>query len=128
MSAAGDYDNDGDSDYSYDDATIGSKEKSKNGFGQNGYQGPSSLTPGQTKSPIPDISPPQHGVGGLRPEDTLAHRVKMGDDGKAQPYASHPSMAARGVSDGSPGGKIPAAPHRADSGKSISPGTFGRKQ
>jgi len=83
-----------------------SHEKAKNAFGQNGYQGASSLLPGQTKPPIADVSPPQHGVESLRPEDTLAHRVKMGADGKAAGYAAHDGLVARTVDSGSPGGVI----------------------
>jgi hypothetical protein len=109
------------------DVFIASKQKPKNAFGQNGFQGASSLEPGQTKSPIADVSPPQVGVPGLRVEDTLAHRVKM-DGEKAAEYSAHPSMSHRSASDGSPGGTIQAATHRADSGKSLSPSTFGRKQ
>ena len=106
---------------------VGSREKAKNGYGQNGSAQSSSLLPGETKSPIADVSPPQVAVPGLREEDTLAHRVKMDGD-KAAEYAAHPSMAHRGVSDGSPGGKVPAAGIHRDSGKSLSPSTFGRRQ
>jgi hypothetical protein len=80
---------------------------SKSGFGQNGFTGPSSIVPGDPpKSPIADVSPPQHGVESLRSEDHLSARVKMGADGKAAGYAAHDSMRPRGVSDGSPGGVI----------------------
>lgn len=75
------------------------------GYGQNGSIIPSSLLPGQTKPPIADVSPPQHGVESLRPEDTLAHRVKMDGD-KAAPYARHDGLVARTVDSGSPGGVI----------------------
>jgi hypothetical protein len=37
---------------------VGSHEKAKNGYGQNGYQGASSLTPGQSKKNVPSVSPP----------------------------------------------------------------------
>lgn len=109
-----------------DTIIVGTKEKAKNGYGQNGYQGASSLLPGETKSPIADVSPPQVAVPGLLPADTLAHRVRMDGD-KAAEYTPHPSMSHRSVSAGSPGGKIPAAPIRRDSGKSLSPSTLGRK-
>lgn len=85
---------------------VGSHEKPKNAFGQNGFQGASSLLPGETKSPIADVSPPQHGVESLRPEDHLSARVTMGADGKAAGYSAHDSMVARTVDSGSPGGVI----------------------
>jgi hypothetical protein len=37
---------------------ISSHEKADNAFGQNGYQGSSSLMPEKTKPPIPKVSPP----------------------------------------------------------------------
>jgi hypothetical protein len=86
-----------------------SKEPAKNQYGQNGYSGASSLNPGQTKSPIADMSPPMANVPGLDMQDQLSHRVKMGDDGKPVEYAPHASMKHRSASDGSPGGTIPAA-------------------
>ena len=95
-----------------DDPMIkASREPAKNSYGQNGSPQPSSLLPGQTKPPIADVAPPQHGVEALRVEDTLAHRVKMGADGKAAQYTAHDSMRPRTVSDGSPGGVIGSKTH-----------------
>jgi hypothetical protein len=37
---------------------VASKIKAKNSYGQNGFQGASSLLPGQTKANIPNVSPP----------------------------------------------------------------------
>lgn len=97
---------------------VASKMKPKSAFGQNGFQGASSLEPGQTKPPIADVSPSQVGVPSLLPSDTLAHRVSM-DGHKAAEYSAHPSMSHRSASDGSPGGRVPAATIRRDSGKTL---------
>jgi len=71
---------------------------SKSGYGQNGFTGPSSIVPGDApKSPIADVSPPQHGVESLRPEDHLAARVKMDGD-KAAQYPAHDGMRNRSTS------------------------------
>jgi hypothetical protein len=111
-----------------------SKELAKNGYGQNNYQGPSSLLPGQTKSgptsPIGNVSPGQGKVESLRPENQLSARVRMDENGKAAAYPTHNGFAARTASSGSPGGTVPAvgAGIRKDSGMSLSPSTFGRKQ
>jgi hypothetical protein len=102
-----------------DQEFIGSHEKAKNAYGQNGYQGASSLTPGQTKPPIADVSPKQASVPSLATADTLAVRVKMDGDGKAAAITSHSGMPARGVSSGSPGGQVPASNLRRDSGKNL---------
>jgi hypothetical protein len=49
--------------------------KPNNAYGQNGSPLPSSLTPGQTKSPIADVSPPQADVPGLDANAQLSNRV-----------------------------------------------------
>jgi len=95
-----------------------SHEKAKNAYGQNGSPQASSLLPGQTKSPIADVTPPQAAVPGLRVEDTLAHRVKMDGD-KAAAYPHHSGLPPRSVDSGSPGGTVPAANTRRDSGKNL---------
>jgi hypothetical protein len=97
---------------------IGSHEKARNAYGQNGYQGASSLTPGQTKAPTADVSPPQIAAPGLRHEDSLAARTAMDGD-KAAAYPHSPSLPPRSVSSGSPGGEVPASNLRRDSGKSL---------
>jgi hypothetical protein len=104
---------------------VGSREKANNAFGQNGYQGASSLTPGQTKSPIADVAPKQASVPGLNPCDTIEHRVKMDGD-KPAAYANHSSMAPRAVDNGSPGGLVPQGNGHRNSGKTLNPRTGGR--
>jgi hypothetical protein len=95
-----------------DEEIKASHLKSGNSYGQNASPLASSLLPEETKSPIADVSPPQVAVPGLRTEDTLTHRVKMGADGKATEYAAHDSMRHRSINEmGS--GKIPATTHRA---------------
>lgn len=91
-----------------------SKEPARNAYGQNGSPLPSSLTPGQHKSPIPDVSPPTAAVPGLRVEDTLAHRVKMDGD-KPAAITTHSGMANRSTAIES----IPHSTIRRDSGKSL---------
>jgi hypothetical protein len=85
---------------------IGSHEKAKNSYGQNGSSQSPSLTPGQHKSPIADVSPKQTIVPGQRVEDTLAHRVKMNGDTAAAitPHPGHRSRIANHE-----GGTVPSA-------------------
>jgi len=52
-----------------------SKVKAKNAYGQNGFQGASSLSPGQTKRPTADVSPPVVTVPGVAPADQISARV-----------------------------------------------------
>jgi hypothetical protein len=75
-----------------------SKVPAKNAFGQNGYQGASSLTPGQTKPPIKNVSPPtaKADAGDWQTRDVGKSNVKP-----------HVGMADRTVSSGSPGGAVP---------------------
>lgn len=94
-----------------------SHEKAKNAYGQNGSPQSSSLLPGQSKSPIADVSPKQTSVPGLSHDDTLAHRVKMDGD-KAAAYPHHDGLPPRGSDCGSPGGRVPQATIRRDSGTS----------
>jgi hypothetical protein len=84
---------------------VGSREPAKNKYGQNGSPTPSSLEPGQHKSPIANVSPPQSNVPGVRHDDSLEHRVRMDGD-KAAAYATHNGFTARTVDSGSPGGVI----------------------
>jgi hypothetical protein len=58
-----------------DTTFVGSHEKPENDYGQNGNALPSSLTPGQTKPNIKNVSPPAAFVPGLDPQDVLAHRT-----------------------------------------------------
>jgi len=88
------------------DVFVGSHEKPNNSYGQNGSAQGSSLTPGQTKPPIKDVSPSQIAVPGLRTEDTLGARVKMDGD-KAASYAHHDGLPRRDSNSGSPGGEVP---------------------
>jgi hypothetical protein len=88
---------------------VASRERPKNGYGQVGYQGSASLTPGQTKSPIADVSPPTCNVPGLAGADQLSARVKMGDDGRPASPPLHMGAYHRTVSDGSPGGPVPSS-------------------
>jgi hypothetical protein len=77
------------------DDIVGSHEKAKISFGQNGYQGASSLLPGQTKPNIKDVSPPTVSV----PDgDWQTRKVD------AAPIKSHDGMHPA-----APGGKIPTA-------------------
>jgi hypothetical protein len=89
-----------------------SRLPARNGYGQNGSALPSSLTPGQTKNPIADVSPPACNVPGLAAADQHGARVKP------TAYKSHDGLPARTVHDGSPGG-VPAATIRRDSGKRL---------
>ena len=100
---------------------IGSKEKAKNGYGQNAYQGASSDLPGQhtTTPPTSGVAPSQAQVPGLAHEDTLGARVAMGDDGKAAAITPHAGMLGKPANSGSPSGPVPAATVRRDSGKSL---------
>jgi len=83
---------------------IGSREKAKNGFGQNGYQGPSSIVPGDApKKNIPSVSPPTVTV----PSGDWQTR----DVGKSR-IAAHDAMPPRTVSDGNSGGTIPKSLNR----------------
>jgi hypothetical protein len=84
------------------DNEIASHFKAKNGYGQNGYQGASSDTPGE------------HTTSGFLPQTDQAivaarqgdHQDKIGfRKGSAEP--AHAGMKSRTVSDGSPGGIIP---------------------
>jgi hypothetical protein len=99
---------------------------SKTGYGQNGDSSQSSLTPGETKSPIADVSPPQVDCPALLPADQLSARVKMDGD-KAAEITPHSSMAHRGPASGSPGGHMNSADSlRRDSGKTFNARTGGR--
>lgn len=102
------------------DVFVASKEKSKNGYGQNGFQGASSDLPGQTtKTAVSDVAPSQVAVPGLRHEATLQARVKMSGN-TAAAYTAHDSMRHRGENDtGSPSGAVPKATLRRDSGKKL---------
>jgi hypothetical protein len=85
----------------------GSREKSKSGYGQNGDDSASSLTPGQSKPPIPNVSPPQPSKEliasrGGDEQDKLAHRVPREEHAPI----SH-GLSARNVDSGSPGGTVP---------------------
>lgn len=64
---------------------LGSREKSKNGYGQNGFQGPSSDLPGQNTT------------SGFLPAVTLPGENNDGQTRKvdATQYAAHPGMKAR---------------------------------
>lgn len=85
------------------DEIVGSHLKANNSYGQGGYQGASSLNPGETKAPIADVSPKTCDVPGLDAADQLGARVK--------PTAYNPTfgLGKRGVDAGSPGGSVPAA-------------------
>jgi hypothetical protein len=88
---------------------VASREKPKNGYGQNGYQGPASDLPRQkTKTAVSDVAPSQVAVPALRHEDTMQARVKMDGD-KAAAYPRHDGMPPRDSNSGSPGGKVPGS-------------------
>lgn len=81
---------------------VGSHEKAENDYGQNGSDQQASLTPGQTKPDIADVSVPTRAVPGLSENDKLNARVT----GSAVPL--HNGLNARGPESGSPGGKVPS--------------------
>lgn len=99
---------------------------SKTGYGQNGDISQSSLTPGQTKSPIADVSPKQADVPALLPADQLSARVAMDADGKAAGITPHAGMAKRSPSSGSPGGHMTNDSLHRNSGKTLNARTGGR--
>lgn len=111
-----------------DNEIIASKMPARNRFGQDGSPMPSSLTPGQTKSPIADVNPLMVDVPGLDAQDQLSHRVGTDGDGKVSEIAPCSAMRHRSSSDGSPGGMFGNGNNHRDSGKALSPSTFGRPQ
>jgi hypothetical protein len=98
---------------------VGSHLKANNSYGQNGSPLPSSLNPGKSKPNIADVSPPTANVPGLDAADQLGARVHMTADGKPMGYPTSDGLSARTVDSGSPGGSIPAATIRRDSGKRL---------
>ena len=109
-----------------------SKEPAKNGYGQNGSPQSSSLLPGQTKPNIPNVSPPtvktpnMNGPGAYNAIGDNDRLAQITDENTFP--SAHPSMANRAPNSGSPSGRVPSAPLRRDSGKPLSPSTFGRQQ
>jgi hypothetical protein len=116
----------------FDPEIKASKEPAKNGYGQTGFQGASSLLPGQTKPNIPNVSPPTVKTPNMN--GPAAYKAIGDNDRLAQTTdennfpAAHPSMANRAPNSGSLSGRVPSAPLRRDSGKTLSPSTFGRRQ
>jgi hypothetical protein len=103
---------------------VGSKEEARNGYGQNGYQGASSVLPGKAQPKLgnPKVAPPSSVLPDHRGhdvQDALAHRVHT-TDGKPTQYEPHSAMLHTRTTDhGSPGGKVPEANLRRDSGKNL---------
>jgi len=84
---------------------VASKEPPKNGYGQNGYQGPSSVTPGK---PVPHMNTDF----GLKTDPSAAPGDWQTRNVDASPITPHNGMKSRAVNDGSPGGVLgkPARP------------------
>lgn len=88
---------------------VGSKMKSENGYGQNGYQGPSSDTPGQ------------HTTSGFLPKCEVVTGDWQTRKVSAEQYPTHPGMKSPGEP-----AKIPTATNRRAGGKSANPKSFQR--
>jgi hypothetical protein len=84
---------------------VGSREKAKNGYGQNGFQGPSSVHGAQPKLGSPEVAPPAV-VGDVRQSGNMnafgdhERLAKITSGG----VAAHPGMAGRSHNSGSPSG------------------------
>ena len=90
----------------FDPEIKASKERAKNGYGQNGYPGASSLMPGQTKPNIPNVSVSTPTVASANAKDDDARLAAI----SGTPIKAHDAMRHRGLDDtGSPSGKVPAA-------------------
>jgi hypothetical protein len=87
---------------------VGSKEKPKNGWGQNGYQGASSVMPGKTAPPLgnPSVAPPAPVTGpltGKTEANSLRDSLNLngrGNDARLEHFkhggvANHPGMRSR---------------------------------
>jgi hypothetical protein len=92
---------------------VGSREKARNGYGQNGYQGPSSDLPGQSTRADRDFGLPTDPS--TETGDWQTRRVS------AEPYKTTPTMRSRSGE----GGKIPDANVRRAT-KQAAPGSFQR--
>lgn len=90
------------------DDIVGSHEKPKNGRGQNGYQGASSVMPGKTAPPLgtPDVAPPAPVSGpltGKREANSFRNSANQNmssdqarlDHFRAGGVAPHPGMRSR---------------------------------
>jgi|SRR6478609_139645 hypothetical protein len=90
------------------DALIGSKQKAKNGYGQNGYQGPSSDLPGQSTRMDRD-----YGLPADPSADAGDWQTRKVDQ---TPITTHPGMKARDNKISFPTNNVRAATKRAMGG------------